>query len=307
VHAGSLAHGADGPTWLPWGACADFASDQRADDGRSLVFDSVPLTQRVEILGEPALEVVVVPGATTGQLVARLCDVAPDGASTLVTFGVLNLCHEGGHAEPRPLVPGEPVRPRVALTAVAYAFPPGHRIRLALAPCYWPWAWPPPGGLLLHIHLGADAVLALPVREPQPLDGALAPLPPPEAPTAAAHEQLAPVDVRRAVSRDVASGRIESESELSYFGSFRLADGLEYSERGRDSFSALEDDPLSAEARSSWEIEIGRDDWRTRVVVESSLRADATAFELEDRLETFVGEEQVCSRRWTTAIPRDLG
>jgi hypothetical protein len=85
-----------------------------------------------------------------------------------------------------------------------------------------------------------------------------------------------------------------------------LADGLEYSERGRDAFSAVEDDPLSAEARSSWEVEIGRRQWRTRIVVESSLRADATTFHLEDRLEAFAGRERVCSRRWTTAIPRDF-
>ena len=36
----------------------------------------------------------------------RLCDVAPDGASTRVTFGVLNLTHRDGHDDPRPMVAG---------------------------------------------------------------------------------------------------------------------------------------------------------------------------------------------------------
>jgi putative CocE/NonD family hydrolase len=303
-HDGVLAHGTDGPTWLPWGAPADFASDQRAEDGRCLSFDSAPLEERLEILGEPSVELEVVPEAATGQLAARLCDVAPAGASTLVTFGVLNLCHHRGHAEPQALSPGGPIRARVGLTATAYAFPAGHRIRLALSSCYWPWAWPAPGGLRLRLRVG-EAALELPVRPRTATDGALPPLGPAEKPPPAGHVQLAPVRVERRRGFDTASGRIESVSELSYFGAFELPDGLVYEESGQDGFSAVEGDPLSAEARSSWEIRIGRDEWQTRIVVASSMRADAEAFHLEDELEAFAGEERVASRRWTAAIPRD--
>ena len=105
--------------------------------------------------------------------------------------------------------------------------------------------------------------------------------------------------------RDVASGRLESQSDVSYFGAFRLSDGLEYSERGRDSFSVVEGDPLSAEARSGWEISVGRGVWQTRVAVESSLRADETRFQLEDVLEAFEADECVFSERWTAEITRD--
>ena len=51
------------------------------------------------------------------QVVARLCDVGPDGASTFVSVGALNLTHRDGHAEPQPLVPGEPARAGAALVA----------------------------------------------------------------------------------------------------------------------------------------------------------------------------------------------
>jgi len=305
VHDGLLAHGSDGPTWLPSGNPADVASDQRAEDGRSLVFDSAPLEQPLEILGEPFVEVEVVPEAPTGQLVARLCDVAPEGTSALVTFGLVNLCHRGGHAEPQALVPGEAVRVRVPLTAVAYAFPAGHRVRVALAPCYWPWAWPVPGGLRLRVRLG-DALLALPEREPQPLDEQLPPLGPPDPAPPAAYEQVAPVESRRSAHRDVASGRLESETDTSNFGAFRLPDGLEYAERGRDSFAAVEGDPLSARAWSMWEIDVGRGAWRTRVVAESSMRADADAFYLEDVVWAFEDDLQVAARRFTATIARDL-
>ncbi len=300
---GLLAHGQDGPTWLPWGSPADFATDQRAEDGRSLAYDLPPLDERVEVLGEPAVELEVVPEAETGQLAVRLCDVAPGGASTLVTLGMLNLCHRDGHAEPKRLVPGEPVRVRVMLTAIAYAFPPGHRIRVAVAPCYWPWAWPA-GTLLLRVRGGAT--LELPVREPRPEDERLPPLPLPPQERASTVEQLAPVEVRRTTMRDVETRLIQSVSELSYFGSFRLADGLLYTERGSDRFAAVEGEPLSAEARSAWEIAIGRGDWQTRLTVESSMRADAAFFRLEDVVHAYCGDEQIAERTFSAELPRDF-
>jgi putative CocE/NonD family hydrolase len=304
--AGTLAHGADGATWLAWGNRADWAADQRAEDGRCLVFDSEPLAERTEILGVPELVVSVVPSGPTGQLVARLCDVAPGGSSALVTLGVLNLTHHDGHDEPRPLVPGRPLAVRVPLTATAHAFPAGHRIRLALAPCYWPWVWPGPDGLDLRIRSGGGASLALPVREPRPEDAALAPLPAPAAAPPLEIEQLAPVEVRRGARREAGTGRLESDVDMSYFGGFRLPDGLEYAEHGSDRFTALERDPLSCETASQWEISVGRGAWRTRVDARSTMRADHESFYLSAELRAWDGDELVHERRFEATIARDL-
>ena len=52
--------------------------------------------------------------ARARSLAVRLCDVAPDGASLLVTRGLLNLTHRDSHAEPEPLEPGMPLRRRRA-------------------------------------------------------------------------------------------------------------------------------------------------------------------------------------------------
>jgi putative CocE/NonD family hydrolase len=306
-HVGTLAHGSDGPFWLPWGAEGEAAGDQRAEDGRSLAFDSPPLDTPVELLGEPRLRVTVVPRSTTGQVVARLCDVAPDGRSTLVTFGVLNLCHAQGHDDPRPLVPGEPLTVAVPLTATAYAFPAGHRIRLAVSTCYWPWAWPHPDGLALAVRTGEGSTLELPAREPQPRDDALSPLDaPPELFASGGVEQLGPAGVHRTVRRDATTGRIDAETQMSYFGSLRLTDGLAYGEEGCDRFGVVGDDPLSAEASSSWRIEISRGDWSTIVVAESSLRCDETDFILADRVEAHHGNELLFARDWHARIPRDF-
>jgi uncharacterized protein len=145
------------------------------------------------------------------------------------------------------------------------------------------------------------------VREPQHRDEALPPLgAPPELPAPGGVEQLAPAGVHRTVRRDATTGRIDAETQMSYFGSFRLADGLMYAEQGCDRFAVVGDDPLSAEASSSWWIEISRGDWSTRVVAESSLRGDETDFILADRIETHQGDELLFARDWHARIPRDL-
>jgi predicted acyl esterase len=99
----------------------------------------------------------------------RLSDLALDSAATRVTYALLNLTHREGHEHPAPLVPGRRERVRVQLNDVAQAFPPGHRIRVAISPAYWPLAWPPPDPVTLTVFTGAST-LELPVRSAAPED-----------------------------------------------------------------------------------------------------------------------------------------
>ena len=69
--------------WCSNGLPDELAGDQRIDDARSLVFDSPPLAERLELLGRPEVALEVEATAPVGTVVARLCDVAPDGMSTL--------------------------------------------------------------------------------------------------------------------------------------------------------------------------------------------------------------------------------
>ena len=102
-------------------------ADQRLDDGFSRVFDSEPLTERLEILGAPEIEIEIASDKPVAQLCARLCDVAPDGSSRRVSYGVLNLTHRDSHAEPSALTPGAFYAIRLKLNDCGYAFAPGHR------------------------------------------------------------------------------------------------------------------------------------------------------------------------------------
>ena len=102
------------------------------------------------------------------MIAARLEDVAPDGSSTLVTYGLLNLTHRDGHEHPQALVPGRKYRVEIALNDIAQAFPEGHRIRLALATSHWPIAWPSPEMATLLVSTAEQHAVAAGSRARRP-------------------------------------------------------------------------------------------------------------------------------------------
>ena len=79
--------------WFQHGPSPEMPGDQRADDGQSLCFDSPPLQKNVEILGAPAANLTFSVDRPTAFVCVRLCDVAPNGASTRVAYGIFNLTH----------------------------------------------------------------------------------------------------------------------------------------------------------------------------------------------------------------------
>jgi putative CocE/NonD family hydrolase len=160
-----------------WMSCAarppwTLPDDQRDDDALSLTYDWEPLDEELEILGHPRLRVTVTSPHPVAFLSARLCDVFPDGTSALVSRGVLNLTHRGGHTAPEPLEPGVPTSVELELELTSWVFEAGHRLRLALAGSDWPNTWPPPQAGALTIDR-ASVELDLPT-----LDGP-SPTPPP--------------------------------------------------------------------------------------------------------------------------------
>ena len=101
-------HPAVGTTFGIFSAGAPYVlpADQRIEEAYSAVYTGEVLTEPVEILGRPRLVLWVESDAEVVTFVARLCDVAPDGSSALVTKGVLNATHRESHGDPSPLVPG---------------------------------------------------------------------------------------------------------------------------------------------------------------------------------------------------------
>jgi len=279
-----------------------FSGDQRAEDGRALSFTSDPLPERLEILGIPYVELAFAADRPLALASVRLLDVAPDGTSTLITRGQLNLAHRDGHGDPRPLVPGERAGARIRLDAIGRAVPAGHRLRVAVSPTGWPRAWPSPEPVTLTVFAGPGSVLELPVRPPR--DEEVEPFEEAEGAPPLECERLGSGGPRALVTRDAGSGRVETSFELDR-GGFRFADGLEYQGAAEGGFSIVEGDPLSAQTRSEQEVVLSRGDWHTRVRARATMTCDATAFYVDTDLAAWEGDDEVFAREWRFEIPRD--
>ena len=153
---------------LPWGQ----PDDQRPDEAFSLTYTWPALEHDLEILGHARLTVALTSSAPIAYLSAKLCDVFPDGASSLVARNILNLAHRDSREEPSPLEPGHRYEITIDLEAASWTFEAGHRIRLDLAGTDWPNVWSPPEPVTLTIDRSATT-LTLPVLDgPSPAQGA---------------------------------------------------------------------------------------------------------------------------------------
>lgn len=123
---------------------AELPGDQRVDDVFSMDFTTGPLEDEIEILGQPRVILHVTSSAPLANWIARLCDVAPDGSSQLVTKAVLNGAHRRSHTEPEAMPVDEAVELHLQLKFTSWIFAPGHRIRLAISNADFPSIWPAP-------------------------------------------------------------------------------------------------------------------------------------------------------------------
>ena len=296
--------------WCGFGAPGEAPPDQRGDDGCSLTFDSEPLRERIEILGAPALTLEVAADQRVALIAVRLNDVAPDGASTRVTYGLLNLTHRGGHEHPEPLEPGERYLIRVTMNDVAHAFPPKHKLRLAISTSYWPIAWPAPQPVTVSLFTGAS-FMDLPVRPPDPKDNALRSFESPEH-AGAETTELRPAALKRIVERDrttnetiytVSSGRGDLDSaKLTRI----KAIGLEVGHTMLKRFRIGEEDPGMAQAEIIQKTWFRRADWKTRVETRTRFFSSPEEFQLEAELTTYEDNDLFFTRTWTRHIKRNL-
>ncbi|HEX6103052.1 MAG TPA: CocE/NonD family hydrolase, partial [Alphaproteobacteria bacterium] len=149
-----LVTGSGSGRWCSFGQDPDLPTDQRADDGGSLTFDTLPLPERIELLGAPLVRLVLAADRPQAMVAVRLCAIAPDGSSRRIAYGLLNLSHRLGHDRPAALKPGERVAISVPLAMLGEAVPEGYRLRLAVSTSYWPIAWPAPDQVRLTLVTG---------------------------------------------------------------------------------------------------------------------------------------------------------
>ncbi|WP_405004042.1 CocE/NonD family hydrolase [Kitasatospora purpeofusca] len=291
--------GLNAGAYVTHGRPADRPPDQREEDGRSVCFDSRPLPEPLELHGSPALTLHPDPVSGGALVTARLCAVAPDGTSTLLTRGVLTLPAD-------PVDPAAP-DPVLALAPVGATVPPGHRLRLTLSSTYWPWLWPgadPDGfavdpsrsALTLPVHDPASSTDAAPFRSPT------LPLPPPlhlTEPLTARPERVTVHDI----------GRREWRTELSPAtdGTRTHPDGLVRAEHTVTAYRVLTATPLSAQARTDRTLRLERPalGWDITVHTRTELRCDATHLHAHTHLRAEEAGNVVFEKEWHQRIARE--
>ena len=268
--------------------------DQRLDEGLSLVYTSKPLSDggELDLLGAAVARLWVSSTAPVALLSVKLCDVALDGTSALVTKGVLNLTHRNSHSEPERLSPGEIYEIELPLLAIAYRFRAGHRLRLMIAAADFQNAWPTPLPHALTVYMSpqqpSQIVLPLAGKNRRPLPAPefrpsdFAPLPPEEIPTP-----------DYCVTRDLIRNRVKVE--------IRTQSGVGVN---RSSFTVDVDRPAVAEILSDYEYPMDRPGVSIRVRSQCTTRSDEQTFHHLTHVEAVVNGQQHWEKSWKVSVPR---
>ena len=294
--------------WMGAGCPGEMPADQRMDDAGSLMFDSAPLSQHLDLLGAPVLDLEFSVDRPVAQIGVRLSDVFPDGAAQRASYAVFNLNHLAGHDRPQQLEPGKRYRARIKLNALGHRFAASHRLRLAVSTAYWPLIWPAPERVTLTVHTGGTK-LELPARSPQSLDGAN-PFPPPESAPLTPISKVAEGRMTREVRHDLMTGAVTyvTDGEGGVFGEGIIRfDEIDVvvNHALRRELTIHPDDPLSAHYRITQSQELKRDGWDIHVETETVMRSTKNELVLTGKLDAFENGKRVASRTWREIVPRN--
>jgi predicted acyl esterase len=283
--------------YFPTGDHGEMPGDQAADDALSVTFDGPVLSEALTLAGAPVLRLRVTSDQPRAHLIARLCDVAPDGSSLRISHGMLNLSHRKDPAAPEPLPVGEPVEVTITLDHLAHRLKPGHRLRLTLSTTYWPFLWPLAERAPLTL---AEGTLDLPI-----LTGAPLWTPPPAEPLPPPRQTMArPGQWSRKATVDPLSGA-HVLTIVEDTGDTREPHGLTHGETMTERWEIAADDPLSARVTITWDQRLSRDGWSVQTLAETSMTGNATHLRMAARVTAWEGTEKVFEREETVEVPRD--
>ena len=278
-------------------------TEQSDDDKLSLVFDSEPLTADIDIVGRPTLRLVFVADKPIAKVAVRLNEVAPDGRSWLLSYGVRNLAHNADHTAWTPLVAGAEQAQDILLNFTSRRVKKGSRLRLSVSQSQWPIVWPAPEAVTLQVVAGATSVdipvraarkreLPMPVKvlpdtsgkKPAPVDPAMR-MVSYEGPTASRRASFGatfPVELRpiEAIAMRRGSGlAVEATIAEGDVNSYRIA--------------------FTSENVSE------RDGWKAAAKVATTMTSTPTHFIIEESIEAWHDGERIHEARWRHRVRRD--
>jgi uncharacterized protein len=295
-----------GPT-MWWGSVPP---DQQPMDDHSLVYDSEPLEEPLEILGRPLARLNVSASATRANWVVRISDVAPDGSVTQVAGAAANGTHRNSAREPEDIVPGESFPLDIELHFTSWTFQPGHRIRVAVSNAQWPMLWPTPYPMETTLAIGDDgAQVLLPVvpaaagEERRPDFHEPAP-----SPRLAGFETLDPGNITgyaaiTSVEEDPETG--ETFGIATNTGATRYPWGIQRFEEEIEHRTS-DTNPAHTSTVGRYKITVELDDRTLEFEQTVEFRSDAQDFHLTFHRRALENGSLVRERTWHESIPRDF-
>ena len=290
-----------------WG---DFPWDQRSTDAYSLVYDSDPLDQDLEILGFPRAMLHVSADAPLANWIVRISDIAPDGTVTQVAGAGLSGAQRKSSEEPEALVPGQFYKLEFDLHFTSWVFPKGHRIRMAVNNAIWPMIWPTP--FAMTTTLGVDGAneshVVLPVM---PQSGRARPdfLPPAKDPELPGYGYL---KIGDETTSGYAETRSIERSPLAFqtrivssgtSGSLYPWATIKYWENM--AHEAQDDDPSRASVTGKSRYTVERDNRTVTVEGDLSLTSDRKNFYYTYTRRVLENGKLIKEKTWEETIPRD--
>lgn len=291
--------------WCGYSNPGDAPVDQRPDDAGSLCFETEPLMEGLEVAGDANLHLKVSVDRPVAQLAARICDVDPEGRSTRVTFGVLNLTHRRSHEYPEALEPGQIYDVTIPIKHVGQSFSKGHRLRLAISTSYFPMILPSPEPFTATVHMPGSH-LDLPLCSPSGIDATLREYEPALTAPPLAKKVIEEGENYVRILEDTASGE----------HAMLIADGdgtvhiegndITLTEQGYERHAILAEDPLSASATAECTIGLSRGQWKTLAKTRTTLTCEKDAFRIKASLRVWEGDDIVHEENWDERIDRHL-
>ena len=281
---------------------AELPIDQRADDDYSMCFDTEPLSEDVEILGHPRAEIHVSCTAPVANWIVRLCNVAPDGTSTLVTKGILNGTHRVSHINPTALKPGEIYKLTINLKVISWVFPQGHRIRFAVSNADFPNLWPSPYTMMTSLYVDGqhESRFFLPTC---PAETRSAPrFQPPESPPGS--ERRAPQN-KWTVTRDEMARTVTVFREtVQFLGQGGQSSNIEEMERRWCTVN--DNDPAVVKVVAEGETTLDAPSGRLMCKSYMTIESNAETFHVTVKRQLFVNNALKYGKSWEDRIPRNL-
>jgi putative CocE/NonD family hydrolase len=296
--------GADGGEYCIIWLGPEFPGDQARDDAQSITFDTPALLTEIDIVGQPAIELEFSADKPVAHICVRLNDVWPTGEVSRISYHLQNLSMRDSRELPMPLEPGKRYKMKIKLDDIAWRVPKGHKLRVAISTSYFPMMWPAPEPVTLTVYAGKSQ-LHLPLRKAVANETPITWPAPEAAPPADVTELKAPSH-KRETTTDEATGEMRLEI-VDDFGEQEIhPHGMIIHSAGRESYSILPDDPLSARMETHWTEERRRGNWHVRTETYGRLTATKTHWVVWGKIEAFEGKKKVFEKEFDKKIPRLL-